>query len=263
MSFIEFRHVDKSFAGKEVLKDLSLSIEQGETITIIGGSGSGKSVTLKLLLRLLEPDSGSILFKDRDIAHMLEDELIEMRAQIGMLFQGAALFDSLTVFENVAYPLMEHHSYSMDEMRSIADVKLALVGLDGISSMYPADLSGGMKKRVGLARAIATNPDVILYDEPTTGLDPANTNRIAELILELQQMLKVTSIVVTHDMEIAFKVSDRLALLHNKKIEFIGTVDQIRNSTNPVVKNFIRGEIGEIEGFQGGKKHASAGTDSN
>ncbi len=242
---IQFKNVSKSFGINRVLGSMSLDIISGETLTIIGGSGSGKSVTLKLLLGLIMPDEGEIFFEGKKITMMSEEELVAMRAQIGMLFQGAALFDSLTVFENVAYPLMEHYNYPDEKVREIVAEKLELVGLPGIETMYPADLSGGMKKRVGLARAIATNPEVILYDEPTTGLDPANTNRINELILELQERLQVTSIVVTHDMASAFKVSNRLALLHNKKIEFVGTVEEIQRSRNQMVQNFIRGEIGE------------------
>ena len=199
---------------------------------------------LKLLLGVMKPDKGDILFKGQSVVEMEEEAVIKMRSHIGMLFQGAALFDSLTVEENVAYPILEHYKYADEKVRRIVREKLAVVGLDDTEDMYPADLSGGMKKRVGLARAIATNPEVILYDEPTTGLDPANTNRIAELILKLQKELKVTSVVVTHDMATAFKISNRLALLHNKKIEFVGTVDEVKRSRNPVVQNFIAGEIG-------------------
>jgi len=244
MSLIEFRNISKSFGDHQVLSGLNLAVKQGETLTIIGGSGSGKSVTLKLLLGLLDADDGGIFFRGANIVDMTREGVVQMRSRIGMLFQGGALFDSLTVFENVAYPLVEHHSHSPEELERIVREKLDLVGLSGTEPMYPADLSGGMKKRVGLARAIAINPDVVLYDEPTTGLDPANTNRINELILRLQEVLKVTSLVVTHDMASAFKVSNRLALLHNRKIEFCGTVDEVKRSTNPVVKNFIHGEIG-------------------
>lgn len=246
MPIIEFKNVSKSFGDNRVLINMNLAIGQGETITIIGGSGTGKSVTLKLLLGVLKPDEGDVFFKGKSVSGMEEEALIEMRSHIGMLFQGAALFDSLTVEENVAYPLLEHNHHGEEKVKKIVREKLEVVGLDETQEMYPADLSGGMKKRVGLARAIATDPEVILYDEPTTGLDPANTNRIAELILKLQQELKVTSVVVTHDMATAFKISNRLALLHNKKIEFVGTVDEVRRSRNPVVQNFIEGEIGEI-----------------
>lgn len=247
MSIIEFRNVFKSFGENRVLEGMDLAIREGETLTILGGSGSGKSVTLKLLLGLIAPDHGHVFFKGQDVFAMEEAETFQMRSKIGMLFQGAALFDSLTVLENVAYPLREHFSYSDEEIAKLVREKLSVVGLSGTEDVYPADLSGGMKKRVGLARAIATNPDVILYDEPTTGLDPANTNRIDELIIELQRKLKVTSVVVTHDLASAYKVSNRLALLHHHKIEFVGTVDEVKNSSNPVVRNFIRGQIGEIE----------------
>jgi len=248
MAFIDFKKVSKKFGTKVVLDELDLSIEQGETITIIGGSGSGKSVMLKLLLGLIEPDSGEIIFRDTNIVECEDAQLVHIRSKIGMLFQGAALFDSLTVFENIAYPVREHYHYSESEIGGIVSKKLSMVGLPGIEDMYPADLSGGMKKRVGLARAIATDPEVILYDEPTTGLDPANTIRIDDLIVEMQRVLKVTSIVVTHDMQSAFRISDRMALLNKGKIEFIGTVDEVKKSTNPVVRNFILGEVGNIEG---------------
>lgn len=246
MPLIEFKNVSKSFGDKQIINHLNLSIEKGETLTIIGGSGSGKSVTLKLLLKLLLPDEGEILFKNKNIDEVTESELREIQAEIGMLFQGAALFDSLTVEENVAYPIREHYEYSDGEIKKIVQEKLNLVGLEGTQEMYPADLSGGMKKRVGLARAIATNPEVILYDEPTTGLDPANTNRIDELILQLQKLLHVTSVVVTHDMKSAFTISNRIALLHNKQIEFVGTVNEVQKSINPIVQNFVQGEIGEL-----------------
>lgn len=245
MALIEFKDVSKAFGKNQVLQHMDLEIQKGETITIIGGSGSGKSVTLKLLLRLLMPDEGGITFKGKDVCNMEDNELFQMRSQIGMLFQGSALFDSLTVFENVAYPIREHHDYSEEQIDKMVGEKLKMVGMEGTQNLYPSDLSGGMKKRVGLARAIANNPEVILYDEPTTGLDPANTNRIDELILDLQKALNVTSVVVTHDLQSAFKVSDRLALLHNRKIEFVGTTDQVRNSKNPVVQDFLQGKIGE------------------
>jgi phospholipid/cholesterol/gamma-HCH transport system ATP-binding protein len=244
-AFISFKNIDKSFGENQVYKGLSLDIFKGETITIIGGSGTGKSVMLKLLLGVMPPDSGDIFFDGQNVCEMESKDLIHMRKRIGMLFQGAALFDSLTVKENVAYPLREHFDYDEDKLSRIVAEKLSVVGLPGIEEMMPADLSGGMKKRVGLARAIATDPEVILYDEPTTGLDPTNTNRIDDLILDLQKKFKVTSIVVTHDMASAFRVSDRLALIYNKKIEYVGTKDQVKNSTNKIVQQFINGQIGE------------------
>ncbi|MFO1464546.1 MAG: ABC transporter ATP-binding protein [bacterium] len=244
--FIHFQHVKKAFDEKVIYTDLDLEIHKGETITIIGGSGTGKSVMLKLLLVLMRPEAGQILFDGKDVLGMKDEELIGIRKRVGMLFQGGALFDSMTVFDNVAYPLYEHYKeYSEEKIARIVHEKLEVIGLPETADMMPADLSGGMKKRVALARAIATDPEVILYDEPTTGLDPTNTNRINDLILDLQRRFKVTSIVVTHDMASAFKVSNRLALLYNKRIEFVGNKEQIDKSDNVVVKKFISGQIGE------------------
>jgi len=200
LPIVEFKKVCKSFGENHVLVDADLSIEKGETITIIGGSGKGKTVFLKLMLGVIRSDSGKIVFRGQNLTDMGEREVVSMRKHIGTLFQGAALFDSMTVGENVAYPLKEHFDYDDDKIAEIVATKLQLVGLPDSQEIMPADLSGGMRKRVGLARAIATDPDIILYDEPTTGLDPANTKRICRLILELQEKLKVTSIVVTHDM---------------------------------------------------------------
>ncbi len=244
-AFIRFVSIGKKFGNNEVYRDLNLDIFKGETITIIGGSGTGKSVMLKMLLGLIKPDQGEIFFDGKNVCQMETQELIAMRRRIGMLFQGAALFDSLTVGENIAYPLREHFDYDENKLEQIVKEKLEVVALPGIENMMPADLSGGMKKRVGLARAIATDAEVILYDEPTTGLDPTNINRIDELILSLQKRFKVTSIVVTHDMASAFKVSDRLALIYDKKIEFAGTEDEVKNSSNKIVQQFINGEIGQ------------------
>lgn len=245
---ITLDRVTKRFNAHPILEQLSLDIFPGETLTIIGGSGSGKSVTLKLILGLMRPNSGRVYFRGRDVTTMDEAALVAMRREIGMLFQGGALFDSLSVGENVAYPLREHFR-TMPEAKTQEVVwkRLALVGLPDIAAMMPADLSGGMKKRVALARAIATDPAVILYDEPTTGLDPANTLRINRLILECQRQLKVTSIVVTHDMDSAFMVTNRLALLYSRRIEFVGTVAEAKASRNPIVRNFIEGNM-EMEG---------------
>ncbi|QQR79711.1 MAG: ATP-binding cassette domain-containing protein [Deltaproteobacteria bacterium] len=212
-------------------------------MTILGGSGSGKTILLKALLRLLVIDSGKILFEGRDIIPMNEEDLLALRRRVGMLFQGAALFDSLSVAENSAYPLREHFKKSEEEISAIVKQKLALVGLPGIEEALPNDLSGGMKKRVALARAIATDPEVLLYDEPTTGLDPINTTRINNLIKSIQEKMKVTSIVVTHDMGSAFSISDRLAFLYKGKIETVGTKDQIQQSNNALIQSFITGEI--------------------
>jgi len=244
--FIRFEKIQKAFDEKVIYTDLTLDIQRGETITIIGGSGTGKSVMLKLLLVLMKPDSGKIFFDGKNVLEIPNDELITVRKRVGMLFQGGALFDSMTVFDNVAYPLYEHYKdYSDEKIAKIVHEKLEVIGLPDTADMMPADLSGGMKKRIALARAIATDPEVILYDEPTTGLDPTNTNRINDLILDLQKKFKVTSLVVTHDMNSAFKVSNRLALLYDKKIEFIGTKAEIDKSDNEVVRKFIDGQIGE------------------
>jgi phospholipid/cholesterol/gamma-HCH transport system ATP-binding protein len=247
LAFIQFQHIQKAFNSNVVYTDLDLEINKGETITIIGGSGTGKSVMLKLLLRLLEVDGGDIFIGGESVVNMDPDKLIQMRRRFGMLWQGGALFDSMTVKENVAYPLRENFKeYSEAKISQIVKEKLEVVGLPETAQMMPADLSGGMKKRISLARAIATDPEVVLYDEPTTGLDPTNTNRINELIINLQARFKVTSIVVTHDMASAFKVSDRLALLYNKKIEFVGTKGEVDHSDNEIVRRFIEGEIGEL-----------------
>jgi len=245
-AFIRFEKIQKAFDEKVIYTDLTLDIRKGETITIIGGSGTGKSVMLKLLLVLMRPDAGQIYFDGQSVLEIPNEQLITVRKRVGMLFQGGALFDSMTVFDNVAYPLYEHYKdYSDEKIAKIVHEKLEVIGLPDTAEMMPSDLSGGMKKRVALARAIATDPEVILYDEPTTGLDPTNTNRINELILDLQKKFKVTSLVVTHDMNSAFKVSNRLALLYDKKIEFIGTKEEIDKSDNEVVRKFIDGQIGE------------------
>lgn len=242
-TIISYRDISIAFGRRQVLDNISLDIFEGETLAVIGGSGTGKSVTLKLLLGLLRPDAGHIFFRGADVTVMNERILVAMRRRIGMLFQGGALFDSLTVGENIAYPLREHFQYSNEKIDKIVAEKLDLVGLSGIETMYPAQLSGGMKKRVGLARAIATDPEVILYDEPTTGLDPANTQRINRLIVALKEKLNVTSIVVTHDMDSAFKVSDRMAMLHKRKFAFVGTKEEAKESTDPLVQDFIHGNL--------------------
>jgi phospholipid/cholesterol/gamma-HCH transport system ATP-binding protein len=240
---IRFRNVHKAFGEKVIYRGLNLDVFPGETLTIMGGSGVGKSVLLKLLIRLLEADSGSITFHGEEITRMKEAKIEIVRQRIAMLFQGAALFDSISVGENVAYGLHEHFRSSMTEKEIAERVNwaLSLVGLPGIESMRPADLSGGMKKRVGLARAIAVQPEVLLYDEPTTGLDPINTERINHLINGLKAALKVTSIVVTHDMKSAFSVSDRLAMVYRGEILMTGTPAEFRASTIPQVHDFING----------------------
>jgi phospholipid/cholesterol/gamma-HCH transport system ATP-binding protein len=242
---IAISNIHKSFEGLQVLAGVDLDIRQGETITILGGSGTGKSVLLKLISGLEKPDMGAIKINKRDIIPLTEDELVPIRRKIGMLFQGAALFDSLSAGENVAYPIREHFRMPEKEIQRIVREKLRLVGLEGVEEKMPADLSGGMKKRVGLARAIAIDPEIILYDEPTTGLDPANTQRINQLIVELQRILKVTSIVVTHDLASAYAVTDRLALLYKGKIAMKGTKKEFKASAVKEVRDFIAKRIVE------------------
>ncbi len=241
MALIEFRGVQKAFGPKVVYRHLDLDVFEGESLTIIGGSGQGKSVMLKMLIGLLPVDRGSIQFQGRDVTTLTEAEFSAVRRQVGMLFQGAALFDSLDVRENVAYGLREHYQMSEAEISERVRESLAYVGLPGIESMWPADLSGGMKKRVGLARAIAVRPAVLLYDEPTTGLDPINVTRINHLILHLKKTLHATSVVVTHDMASAFAISDRIAMIHEGGVIFSGTCEELRASTDRRVRDFIEG----------------------
>ncbi len=246
MSFIIFKENEKAFEDNVIYRGLNLSIIKGETITIIGGSGSGKSVLLKMMIGLLKPDSGEIIVDKKNVVDLSKEELVKIRSRVGMLFQGAALFDSINVGDNVAYGLKMHTDLTKEKIEKKVDRCLEMVGLPGINRMMPSDLSGGMKKRVALARAIAYDPEVILYDEPTTGLDPTNAKRINNLIIEMQKLLKVTSVIVTHDMDSAFSVSDRMAMLYKGKIEAVGTTDEIRKSKEPVVNDFIRGNIGEL-----------------
>jgi len=241
VALIEFRNVRKAFGSKVVYEDLTLDINRGESLTIIGGSGTGKSVLLKLLIGLLRCDGGTISVDGEDITEYSESELVRIRQRIGMLFQGAALFDSLDVRENLAYGLREHLRLSEEEIDSRVAESLGYVGLSGIEEMWPADLSGGMKKRVALARAVTARPEVLLYDEPTTGLDPINTTRINRLILHLKKTLCVTSVVVTHDLQSAYTVSDRLAMIADGRVIFAGTAEQIRSTEDPMVRDFIEG----------------------
>lgn len=240
---IEFKGVRKAFGPKVIYAGLDLAIQRGEVLTICGGSGVGKSVMLKMLIGLLRADRGSIRFDGKEITTMKEDELAVVRRRIAMLFQSGALFDSLSVGDNVGYGLDEHFRYTMSvaERNERVAWALGLVGLPGIEEMAPADLSGGMRKRVGLARAIAVQPEVLLYDEPTTGLDPINTARVNHLITGLQERLNITSIVVTHDMKSAFTISDRIAMVNSARIIACGTVDEFRASTDPRISDFIEG----------------------
>jgi len=238
---IELCDVHKAFRGKPVLRGVDLAIEAGETFTILGGSGTGKSVCLKHMIGLLRPDSGRVRVEGRDITDLSEDALIDVRTHVSMIFQSAALFDSLSVFENVAYPLREHLSWSQEQIAERVAVCLEAVGMPGVEALMPAELSGGMRKRVGVARGIALEPKAILYDEPTTGLDPANQRRVGELIRSLQQRLGVTSVIVTHELELCFEISDRVGLLKDGRIVQVGTAEEIRGSQHPDVRAFLSG----------------------
>ncbi|MDI6781633.1 MAG: ABC transporter ATP-binding protein [bacterium] len=231
----------KGFGSNKVLKGVTLKIEKGQTMVIIGRSGCGKSVLLKHIIGLMKPERGKIEVFDNDITRMNEEGMQTIRKRFGMLFQGAALFDSLNVAENVGFFLFEHTSMKKNEIMRIVSEKLKLVGLSGIEHLMPSDLSGGMKKRVGLARAIAASPEIILYDEPTTGLDPILAANINKLIKELQAKLSLTSIVVTHDMTSAYAIADRMAMIYDGKIIEVGTPEKIRNTNNPIVQQFITG----------------------
>ena len=235
-------NICKSFNIQEVLKGVNLRFYKGETVVIIGESGCGKSVLLKHIIGLLRPDSGRVVFDGNEISSMNEKDLAAVRIRFGMLFQGSALFDSLTVKENVAFALCEHTNRSEHEISEIVRKKLNLVGLKGAEGKYPADLSGGMRKRVGLARAIALDPEVLLYDEPTTALDPIMADVINELIIKMSRTLNVTTIAVTHDMTSAYKIADRIAMLHNGRIIEEGAPEEIKNSSNETISQFVRGE---------------------
>jgi len=249
---IKAKNLYKSFEEKPVLVGMNLEIYEGEVIVIIGRSGCGKSVFLKHIMGILKPDSGAVYFDGTEIGRLNDKELNEIRKNFGMLFQGSALFDSLSVKENVCFYFYEFTKIPEEEIVDIARKKLMMVGLTGVEDMYPAELSGGMKKRVGLARAIAAEPRVVLYDEPTTGLDPIMADVINELILKLQKELNITSVVVTHDMVSAYKIADRIAMLYDGKIVEVGTAEEIRNTRNPIVKQFITGSsVGPIDVIRG------------
>lgn len=238
---IEINNLRKSFGKKDVLNGVNLNIHDGETLVIIGRSGCGKSVLIKHIVGLLEPDEGYIKVENKIVSDLKEKELFELRRKFGFLFQGAALFDSMTVEENVSLPLIEStNGINKDHVTSIVNEKLELVGLSGSNNLKPSELSGGMKKRVGLARALVTNPQYILYDEPTTGLDPIMSDSIDNLIAELSGKLKVTSIVVTHDMYSVKNVADRVAMMHEGVIYFTGTQQELLGSEDKVIIDFIK-----------------------
>ncbi len=238
---IEVRDVRKSFGPQQVLRGASLRIEKGEAVVIIGRSGGGKSILLKHLIGLLRPDSGSVLVDGKDLARMNERELLGVRRQFGMLFQMAALFDSLNVFDNVSFVLRRERKHTEAELRALVADALDRVELPGIENKKPAELSGGMRKRVGLARAIVYRPSIVLYDEPTTGLDPIAGDRIDRLIRRVWEELNVTSIAVTHDMKSARTISNRILMLHEGRIYADGPTDRILQSTDPILYNFVNG----------------------
>lgn len=244
---ISVRGVKKAFGSKVIYEDCELDVFPGETLTIIGGSGTGKSVLLKMLIGLLKSDAGSIQAFGTEVTKLGEAGLLPIRRRVAMLFQGAALFDSLTVEQNIKYPLREHRWGTEKQMDERVSEVLDMVGMPNVQKLKPAALSGGMRKRVGLARAIAVQPEVILYDEPTTGLDPINVRRINGLILSLQKKLGVTSIVVTHDMDSCFTVTDRIAMLYERRIAFVGTREETEKCDIRYVREFIAGGRGTLD----------------
>ncbi len=239
---VEFRGVHKGFRRLEVLRGVDLALEHGKTTVVIGESGTGKSVLLKHMIGLLRPDAGEVYVDGQRVDDLREKDWVPVRRRFGVLFQMGALFDSMTAGENVAFPLVEHTNYSKARIEEIVAAKLGLMGLDGIQSKRPAELSGGQRKRVALARAIALDPEIILYDEPTTGLDPIRADTINDMINKLEKELAVTSVVVTHDMTSAFKVADRILMLHQGQFIADGSADDFRDATDPRVRRFVTGE---------------------
>lgn len=245
---IVVKNLTKHFINELVLDNISLAAVKGKTTVVIGPSGCGKTVLMKHMIVLERPTSGEVYFKGQRIDNLSENEIVPIRTQYGFLFQGGALFDSLSVYENIIFPLRQHRRITdFKAVDELVKSRLALVGMDGYQQQYPANLSGGQKKRVALARAIALEPEVILYDEPTTGLDPIRSDIINELILKLQRELEITSIVVTHDMKSAYKIGDRIIMLHNGKIIADGDSEHIRNHPHSVVQQFIHGQISEAD----------------
>ena len=243
LTIVEAIDVWKDFEPVEVLRGVSFALAKGETLVVMGGSGSGKTVLLRLVAGLIRPDAGRILLFDRAIEHLSEEEVLPLRRRLGFVFQGAALFDSLSVYENVAFPLREHASLPEPEVRARVVKNLSLVGLSGeVLGLLPAELSGGMKKRVGIARALSVEPEVLLFDEPTGGLDPTNSKLVGELIRELRGGVCDTAIVVTHDLELAKTVADRVAVLIDGRFATIGPVDAVLETTDGAVQAFLAGE---------------------
>lgn len=238
---ISLRQLNITFGTHTVLDNIDLDVYKGETLAVLGPSGTGKSTVLRSMIGLLEPNGGQIFIQGEDVSGLDEDGWNRLRMKMGMVFQYSALFDFLTVGENVAFGLRQHTDKSDEEIQGIVTQMLDLVGLPDTQDLYPAELSGGMKKRVGLARAIAVSPEIVLYDEPTAGLDPIMSRNISRLIKKTQEQLHVTSVLVTHDMQSAFYAADRVAMLYEGHIVAIGTAEEMKNSTNPIVKAFIEG----------------------
>ena len=247
---IELLDLHKAFGPKQVLRGFSLRVQEGSTTSLVGFSGAGKSVTLKHIVGLLEPDSGSVKVDDQEVVGMGRQALYELRRRVGYVFQFAALFDSMTIAENLAMGLIKQGGYSEAQIRERIEESLALVELEGFEERFPAELSGGQRKRAGLARAIAFRPKYLLYDEPTSGLDPVTTTVIDRLIMKMKQELGVTSLVITHDMESAYSVSDRIAMLFDGRVLEEGTPDEIRETRNPIVKGFVEGRPELVESGQ-------------
>jgi phospholipid/cholesterol/gamma-HCH transport system ATP-binding protein len=244
---IELNNIHKAFGNKTVLNGFSLSVQEGDTVSLVGFSGAGKSVTLKHIVGLLEPDRGSVRVDGQEVPELTRAELYELRRKVGYVFQFAALFDSMTIAENVAMGLVKHGGFSRDEIDERISTSLTRVELEGFEERFPAELSGGQKKRAGLARAIAFGPKYLLYDEPTSGLDPVTTTVIDRLILKMRDELGVTSLVITHDMGSAYRVSDRIAMLYEGEVLEEGTPDEIRETTHPIVKGFVEGRPELVE----------------
>ena len=241
MGMIKISGLKKAFGRKQVLDGVNLEIEKGKITVILGRSGEGKSVLLKHIIGLLRPDEGRILLDGQEISSMSERDFNEVRKRFGMLFQGAALFDSMTVGGNVGFPLKEHTDLADADIMKVVSEKLKRVGLVGVEDMMPSELSGGMKKRVGLARAIVMDPEIVLFDEPTTGLDPIMSDSIADLVLDTQRSLKTTYILITHDIPFTYKIADKIAMLHEGRIIEQGTIDEMKKNQNPVVRQFLEG----------------------
>ncbi len=241
MAYIELRNLHKAFDGRRVLCDMSIDVERGESLVIVGGSGTGKSVTLKHIIGLLKPDKGHVIIDGQDLTAMTDVELNRFRQRFGMAFQEGALFDSMSVFDNIAFPLRRHTKMTDKEIRARVEECLEDVHLPNVEKKRPSELSGGMRRRVGFARAISLKPEILLFDEPTTGLDPVISDVIAELIEEMDVKLGVTTVTITHDMKVAFKIADRVAMLYKGQIIEQGTPEEFQLSKNPIVEQFIEG----------------------